>query len=67
MINDRAYLVVHGKILTVQKFQHVNELWLTEKFAEPSQIIGQLQFKTMYLYATKTTHIWPFDMILSSK
>jgi hypothetical protein len=36
-------------------------------FAGPGQILGQLQFKTMYLYATKTAHIWLFDMISSTK
>jgi hypothetical protein len=56
-----------GKFLFVQKFQHVYELWPTDMFAWPSQILGQLQFKTMYLYASKTAPMWPFDMIISNK
>ena len=35
--------------------------------AWPGQILGQLQFKTMYLYTSKTAPIWPFDMISSSR
>jgi hypothetical protein len=36
-------------------------------FARPAQILGQLQFKTMYLHASKTAFIQLFDMISSSK
>ena len=53
--------------LFVQKIQHVYELWPTKIFAQPGQILGQLQFKTMYLYASKTAPIRPFDMISWSK
>ncbi len=56
-----------GKFLFVQKFQHVYELLPMEIFARPGQIIGQLQFKKMYLYASKTAPIGPFCMIPSSK
>jgi hypothetical protein len=65
MIEHTLYYM--GKFLFVRKFQHVHELWPTEVFARPGQILGQLQFKTMYLYASKTTPIRPFDMISSSK
>jgi hypothetical protein len=43
------------------------ELWLTENFARPCQILGQLQFKTMCHYASKTAPIQLFDMISSGK
>jgi hypothetical protein len=56
-----------GKFLFVQKFQHVYELWPMEIFVRPGQIIGRLEFKTMYLYASKTAPIRLFDMISSSK
>ena len=56
-----------GFFLFVQKFQHIYKLWPTESFAEPSQILGQLQFKTVYLYTSKTDPIWLFDIISSSK
>ncbi len=55
--------------LNVQNFQHVYEVWPTEIFAWPGHILilSWLQFKTMYLYASKTSPIQPFDMISSSK
>ncbi len=56
-----------GKFLFVQKFQHVYELWPTKVFARPGQILGCLQFKSMYRYASKTAPIQPFDMISSIK
>ncbi len=65
MIEHTLYYI--RKFCSVQKFQHVYELWPTENFARPGQILGRLQFKTMYLYASKTAPIWPFDMISSSK
>jgi hypothetical protein len=55
MIEHTMYYM--GKILFVQKFQHVYELGPTEKFAWPGQILGRLQSITMYLYATKTAPI----------
>jgi hypothetical protein len=64
----QLYMIEHtlhymGKILFVQKIQHLYELWPKEIFAQPSHILGRLQFKTMYLYASKTAPIRPFDMI----
>ncbi len=38
-----------------------------ENFARPGQILGWLQFKTMYLYASKTAPIWLFEMLSSTK
>ncbi len=35
--------------------------------AWPGQILGRLQFKTMYHYASKIAPMQPFDMISSSK
>ncbi len=65
MIEHTLYYM--GKVLFIQKFQHVYELWPMEIFAGPGQILGRLQFKTMYLYATKTAPTWPFAIISSSK
>ncbi len=64
----QLYMIEHtlyymGKFLFVQKIQRSYELWPPKIFARPSQILGRLQFKTMYLYASKTTPIGPFDMI----
>jgi hypothetical protein len=38
-----------------------------EIIALPGQILGRLQLKTMYLYASKIAPMRPFDMISSSK
>ncbi len=66
MIEHTLYYM--GRFLFVQKFQHVYELGPTENFAQPGQILGQLQCITMYLYTTKTAAIIrPFYMISSSK
>jgi hypothetical protein len=65
MIEHTLYYM--GKFVFVQKFQHAYELWPMEIFAQPGQILGRLQFKTMYLYASKTAPVWPFDMISPSK
>jgi hypothetical protein len=43
------------------------ELLPTDFFAQPGQILGCLQFKTMYLYPCITAPIWPFDVISASK
>jgi hypothetical protein len=56
-----------GKFLFVQQIQHLYKLWPMEILARPGQILGWLQFKTMYLYASKTAPIRPFGMISSSK
>ncbi len=60
-------LLYMGKFFLVQKFHHVYELWPMEICAWPGQILGRLQFKTMYLYTSKTAPINLFDMISSSK
>jgi hypothetical protein len=65
MIEHTLYYM--GNLLFVQEFQHVYELWPMEIFAGPGQILGQLQFKTMYLYATKTAPIQPFGINSSIK
>ncbi len=65
MIEHALYYI--GNFLFVQKFQNVYELWPTEISTGPSQILGRLQFKTMYLYVTKTAPLWPFDMISSTE
>ncbi len=57
----QLYMIEHtlyymGKFLYVQKFQHVYELWPTENFAWPGQILGRLQFKTMYLLMDSWLH-----------
>jgi hypothetical protein len=63
-VNDRAYLALQG-IFFVQK-SSVYELLPTEIFAWPGQILNQLQFKTIYLPASKTAPIQPLDIISSS-
>jgi hypothetical protein len=65
MIEHTLYYM--GRFLFVEKFQHVYELWPTDFFARPGQILGRLQCKTMYLYTSKTAPIQPFDMISSSR
>jgi hypothetical protein len=64
MIEHTLYNI--GIFLFVPKFQHVYELWPAWISARPGQILGRLQFKTMYLYASKVAPIQPFDMISSS-
>jgi hypothetical protein len=66
MIEHTLYYM--GKFLIVQKNPAcMYELWPTENFAWPGQILGQLQFKTMYLYASKSAPMQPFDKLSSSK
>ncbi len=65
MIEHTLYYM--GRFLFVQKFQCVYEIWPAEIFARPVQILGWFQFETIYLYASKTAPIQPFDMISSSK
>ncbi len=65
MIKHTFYYM--GFFLFVQKFQHVYELWPTKSFAGTGQILGRLQFQTIYLYTIQTAPIWPFDMISSFK
>jgi hypothetical protein len=52
MIEYTLYYI--GKLFFSKKIQHVYKLWPAKNIAGPSQILGQLQFKTMYLYSTKT-------------
>jgi hypothetical protein len=65
MIEHTLYYM--GKLFFFQKMPACHELWPTEIFAGPGQILGRLQFKTMYLYVSKTALIRLFDMISSSK
>jgi hypothetical protein len=65
MIEHALYYM--GNFLFVQKFQHVYELWLMENFGRPGQILSRLKIKTMYLYASKSAPIRPFDMLFSSE
>ncbi len=66
VVFDRAYLVLHGKIF-FPKNPACHRLSSMENFAGPSQILSWLQFKTMYLYGSKTAPIRLFDKISSSK
>jgi hypothetical protein len=52
MIEHTLYYM--GKLFFSKKIQHVYDLWPAGIFAGPGQILGRLQFKTMYLYTTKT-------------